>query len=176
MKRLWLALSLLLVSSCSSVPVGSLFKLASLDEKDLIAIDARQVRARITLNDPAELKIRDVKLVLRFEYRGESQSEHRFLLNLIDNRTLESSKGFFTDTPKRHQYDFDIADSSISQFKKYQREFTKYGRPEKYYWTVYYYLKQQPKKDQPIDLDLELKLADNESYFYLLKGASLGAD
>ena len=55
----------------------------------------------------------------------------------------------------------------------HQREFVKFGKPKKYYWTVYYYLAKRPEKGEPINLDLELKFAENEEYFYLLKGAEL---
>ncbi|TQV86378.1 hypothetical protein [Aliikangiella coralliicola] len=176
MKLLQLLFFSVMLSSCSSVPISSMVKLASFDEKDLVNINPNQVRTRITINEPAELQTRDVKLALRFGYDGEEETEYQFILDLLNNKTLKESKGFFSNSPKRHQYEFKIAVASIAEFKKYQREFLKYGKPEKYHWTVYYYLKKRPEEGEPINLDLELKLAEADDYFYLLKSAEMDVE
>lgn len=163
----------LFLSACSSIPLSSMIKLASMDDNDITRINPSQVRVRITVNDPAKLHTKDVRLALKFEYAGEGNSEYQFVLRIIDSRQIDATSGWFSSEPNKHQYEFVIADHSVDVFKKYQREFIKYGKPKKYHWTVYYYLKNIPAKDQPIDLDLELKFADNSDYFYLLKGAEI---
>ena len=164
--------TVLLITSCGSMPLGSMLKVASLNENDLLNIRPEQVRTRITLSEPAQLKTRDVRLVLQFEFKGETKREYQFLLNLLNERRVEENC-LFCSVESRNLYEFKLSDESISEFKKYQREFLKYGRPEQYQWTVYYYLKHKPKANEEIDLDLELKFADTQDYFYLLKGASV---
>ena len=144
-----------------------------MDDKDLLSIKPQKIRARITINEPAKLKTKNVNLVLRFEFSGEGEREYGFELDLLDYREINDSGSWFSDPVKRHRYDFKVEEKSIDEFKKYQREFVKFGKPKKYYWTVYYFLENRPEKGAAISLDLELKLADNEDYFYLLKGAEL---
>lgn len=163
----------LLLTSCSSIPLTSMMKLASIDTQDLLSINPSEVRTRITLNEPAELDTREVNLVLKFNYKNEKKSQYQFALNLLDSRVLKDSSDWFSRSVKKYQYDFAIAPTSVEEFKKYQREFYKYGKPNQYYWTVYYYLKKQPEKGTPIDLSLELKLSQNDDYFYLFKSAEL---
>ena len=167
---------LLLLSACSSIPTSSLWKLATTDETDLIAIDPRQVRARITLDEPAKLKQKNVRLALQFEYEGDQESEHTFRLSLLETKPITEKTSWFGDELNRHKYLYKISDDSLPAFRKYQREFLKYGRPQKYHWTVYYHLESIPKQGDPLFLDLELKLSQQEEFFYLLKGAAIEID
>ncbi len=150
-----------------------MMKIASMDDKDLLSIKPSKIKARITINEPAKLSTKNVNLVLRFEFSGEGEREYRLELDLLDYKEIKDTSSWFSEPVKRHQYDFKVAEKSIAEFKKYQREFVKFGKPNKYYWTVYYFLEKRPNEGQPINLDLELKIDDKEEYFYLLKGAEL---
>lgn len=187
-RNLGLLLSgLLFLQGCSSVPLGTLFKLANFDQNDLSKIKPQQVKVRITINQPAQLKTKNVSLVLVFNYNAKSQhsgklplaglvnsaTEYQFELQLVNHKQLKAQSGWLFNQLARFQYEFVIAANSIPEFKKYQREFLKYGKPSQYHWTVYYYLKKRPPMGEKIGLDLELKFSDIEEYFYLLKGAEL---
>jgi hypothetical protein len=173
LKKILLIIFVVLSTSCTSIPFTSMLKIASMNDKDLLSIKADKIRARITINQPAKLRTKNVNLVLRFEFSGEGEREYALVLDLLDYREISNSDSWFSASTKRHQYDFKVKQESISEFKKYQREFVKFGKPSKYYWTVYYYLENRPDKGQPINLDLELKFDIKEDYFYLLKGAEL---
>lgn len=170
----YLALVLLL-SGCSSIPLGSIAKLAALDKNELTNIPPHEVRARITLNEPAELSAKNLRLVLKFEYLGHKEKEYQFILDLMNARTLTESN-WFSGSVKRHQYEFKISENSVDDFRDYQKEFARYGKPEKYFWTVYYYLKKQPMAGENLNLDLELKFAADEAYIYLLKSAEVDVE
>ena len=147
-----------------------------MDQTDFSLIDPRAIRVRISLNEPAELEAKDVKLVLQFNYSGDAEKSHLeylFLLKPFATRKIAAKKSWFSNAPEKSQYEFLIAETSVREFRKYQREFFKYGRPDKYKWTVFYYLKTRPEEDKGLDLDLELKLSLEEDYFYLLQGAEL---
>jgi len=162
-----------MLAACSSVPVGSMLKMASMNKDDITQIDPQQVRARITIDPPAELQTKEVKLALQFAFGGQTESEYLFSLDLVANEVVKDKPHWFSDEISRNRYEFIIHKDSLNDFKRYQREFRKYGKPEKYHWTVYYYLESMPAKGQPIELDLELKFSREEAYFYLLKGASV---
>jgi len=152
-----------------------MMKMATFDQNDLLAIKPEQVRTRITISEPARLSTREVKLALKFEYKGDSEQEYLFFLEPILQKQFVE-KRWLKDDLIRHQYEFRIADNSIKEFRSYQREFLKYGKPNKYHWTVYYFLEKRPEKGEALDLDLELKLADKEDYFYLLVGAEVDVE
>lgn len=175
-RQVSLFLASLLLVSCSSVPLSSMYKLASMDKDDIRIIDPRQVRTRITVDAPTTLQTRNVKLVLRFEFADDDESEYQFLLEFLSEQTFDEKEGWFGAPIKKSQYEFKLADESVAMFKRYQREFIKYGKPNKYYWTVYYYLKQRPAKNQNAQLDLELKMSSKEDYFFLLKDAELAVN
>ena len=165
----------LLLQSCSSVPLSSMVKLASFDESDLLNIDPNAVRARLTLTEPAELETRNVQLALRFEYAGDKEQEYAFILKPVSvSKAVKES--WFSKDVLQHRYVFEIDEQSIQPFKSYQREFLKYGKPSKYYWTVYYHIKKNLPQDKISHLDLELKLAKKEDYFFLLKDAEIKVD
>ena len=167
-----LILATLLLQSCSSVPLSSMVKLASFDESDLVNIDPYVVRARLTLTEPAELETKNVKLALRFEYAGDNEQEYIFILKPV-SVTEVTKKNWFSSDTLQNQYIFEIDEQSIQAFKSYQKEFLKYGKPSKYYWTVYYHIKNKIPKNKISHLDLELKLAKDDDYFFLLKDADI---
>ncbi|MCW8878158.1 MAG: hypothetical protein OQK51_14010 [Kangiellaceae bacterium] len=169
-KKILTLLLVFFLASCSSVPLSSMVKLANFDQDDLIRIDPSQVRSKITLTAPAELETKTVKLVLKFEYSASNPQEYLFSLEPLWSKKISRDKWFEADE-LLHQYEFKIEQQSIKAFKKYQREFLKYGKPKKYHWTVYYYLKNRPIESNDIKLDLELKFSEKDEYFYLLKGA-----
>ena len=172
--KIWLLLICILITGCSSVPISSMLKMATMDDSDITALEPAQIRTRITVDAPTELQTKNVRLVLRFEFYQQTESEYEFLLKMVDNQSVTQEKGWFSGATMRNEYTFELLEESIAEFKKYQRDFFKYGKPRKYYWTVYYYLGKRPPPDQSVELDLELKLADHEPYFYLLQGAALG--
>ncbi|TQV76953.1 hypothetical protein FLL45_03100 [Aliikangiella marina] len=168
-----IAILITILASCSSVPLSAMYKMASMDKDDIRTINPREILTRITVDEPTELQTRNVKLVLKFEYTGSEASEYQFLLEFLSNNTFQERQGWFGPLINKSQYEFKLAERSVSVFKKYQREFIKYGKPNKYYWTVYYYLEKRPPKTQKAHLDLELKMASEDDYFYLLKDAEL---
>ena len=113
--------------------------------------------------------------MLKFEYSAIDPQEYQFTLEPLWSKKVSRSK-WFEDDQLLHQYEFRIEEQSIKAFKKYQREFLKYGKPQKYHWTVYYYLKNRPQNTDDIKLDLELKFSEKEEYFYLLKDAVIDID
>jgi hypothetical protein len=174
LSKLWVMVvfSLIHLFGCSSIPIGSMFKLVQLDNEALTSLDATEIRARISLDHPAQLTTNNVKLVLRFDYGDSREEEYEFDLIMLEQST-STNKRWFAEQLKRYHYDFMISERSQRAFKQYQREFTQYGKPQEYYWTVYYYLKSAKHKGDDLTLDLELKLDAEQEYFYLLKGVNL---
>ncbi len=148
-----------------------MLKMATLGDDELSAIEPSEVRVRLSLTAPAELQTKDVKLALKFEHHGSADSEYQYLLKLVDVETLDALSNWFSQRAKKSRYNFKLATLSKLEFIRFQKEFVKLGKPDRYHWTVYYYLKNKIPDDEKIEIDLELKLGIDEDYFYLLKEA-----
>ncbi len=147
-----------------------------MDEQDIIEINAREVRVRITLDEPAKIDARNVRLVFQFEHQNNTKSEYQYFLKLLNSSSLPAEPGLFSSKPAANQYEFRISNKSIKEFQKYQQDFIKNGKPKKYKWRVYYVLNQRITQDMKLTLDVELKFANNEAYFYLLEDAKLAVE
>ena len=110
-------------------------------------------------------------MALKFQNQDGSQTEYKYLLEIINERTIKPVSSWFSDTPLKHAYEFKLSRLSQLEFNKYQKDYARLGKPKRYYWTVYYFLKNIPEKGNTINLDMELKFSDSEDYFYLLKNA-----
>ncbi len=176
LKNLSLMFFCLTLTACSSVPLGTMLKMASMDKNDILQIKPREVRVRITLDEPAELEEKEVTLSFKFEHKQGKKSEYQYKLKLLSQRAIKAEAGFFSDTSAANQYEFRISEQSIEEFKQYQIEFAQAGKPESYAWRVYYYLKNIIKSELSLTLDVELKLSNEQSYFYLFKNAKLAVE
>ncbi len=165
--------SVLFLTSCSSVPLSSMLKMATLKNDELLAIKPSEVRVRLSLSSPAELQTKDVRLALKFEHEGMGNSEYQYRLKLMGTQTINPVASWFGQQAKKFRYEFKLAALSKLEFKRFQKELVKLGTPDKYRWTVYYYLKNKMPDGEDISIDLELKLGFDEDYFYLLKKASV---
>lgn len=162
---------LLAISSCSSIPLSSMIKVASMNDDDIASIRPSEVRVRLSVTEPVELKTTDVRLVLSFEYQDKTKSEFQYLLEYMDQSQLKSISSLFGSEPAKSVYLFKFSKKSELEFNRYQKSFQIKGKPKRYFWTVYYYFKTRPQQGEKAEIDMELKLAKDEDYFYLLKSA-----
>lgn len=150
-----------------------MLKLASIDSDDISAIDPKQVRVRLSITEPVELQTKNVKLALQLDHHEGEQSEFQYLLEIIDDSVIDPVSSWFSQEPLKHAYQFKLAALSQLEFNKYQKNFAKYGKPKRYQWTVYYYLKNRPQQGEGVTIDMELKFSHDQDYFYLLKNAEV---
>lgn len=165
-----------IVAGCSSVPFSSMVKMATLDQQDIVNIAPNEVKVRLSITEPVELQTKNVRLVLSLDYKNNETREYKYLLELIDSHSINENSDWFSSSVIKHQYQFQLAKLSQLDFNKLQKNYVEHGKPQKYRWTVYYYLKTPPQKNQEISLDMELKLSAADDYFYLLKDASIDVD
>lgn len=151
-----------------------MLKMSSLDEDDIAILKPEDIRVRLTIDQPVSLANQNVQLELKFEYINSDFGTFQFQLEGAKEIKPVSSSGWFESTRERSQYEFKLSPLARLEFSKYQKEFMVKGKPKKYWWTVYYYLSNSQLKEALIDV--ELKLSRKEDFFYLLKGAEIGAD
>jgi len=148
-----------------------MLKMATFGDNKLLAIEPSEIRVRLSVTSPSELQTKDVRLALKFEHKGKNDSEYLYRLKLINTSIVDSITSWFSTRPKKFRYDFKLASLSRLEFKRLQKEMVELGSPDRYYWTVYYTLKNEVPDGSKIVIDLELKLANADEFFYLLKDA-----
>lgn len=158
------------------MPLSSLMKMASLDAEDLAVIEAKEVRVRLSLTEPAELQTRDVTLALDFINADDSSSSYKFQLSMISSDREIGLSNWFGNTPSKSVYEFELTPLSQLEFGNFQKEFLKLGKPKKYHWTVYYHLVKREQVTKELTIDMELKLDRGEGYFYQLKSAPISVN
>jgi len=180
LKKTTCAIILLFLVGCSSVPLSSMFKIANLDTNDILAINPAEVKVRLSVSDPVELKTENVRLALKFDHYDGSQSEYLYLLEIVDVSLIDPISSWFSSQPLKHAYQFKLGKLSQLEFNKYQLEYAKQGKPKRYHWSVFYSLKptsgDSDFNHNPINemtIDMELKLSNQEDYFFLLKSAPI---
>ena len=171
--RVLVLIVILVLTSCSSIPISSMLKMATMDADDISAILPADVRVRLSVTEPVELQTKDVKLVLSFEHQDKTESKFQYLLKNIGQSKKQSIASFFGREQAKSVYLFRLSKESELEFNRYQKNFRNKGKPRKYRWTVYYYFKKRPQKGSNAEIDMELKLSKNEECFYLLKNAMI---
>ena len=165
-----------LLKGCTSIPLSSLIKLSTFGAEEFSQINPKQVRARLTINDPAKLQLHDVRLVFKFDYQFDENQAYQFILTPITQRSIAAQSNWYGSTPKRHQYDFKIAEKSVIEFSAYEQQLLHRGKPKNFRWTVFYYLEKDLPSGYVIDLDLAIKFSDDSDYLMILNGASVDVE
>ena len=169
--RLFVITTILLLCACQSVPLTTMFKMASLDHKAIAAIAPKDIRVRLSITDPVELQTKHVRLALQFEHKDGSIPEYKYLLAILRATTEQSGGGWFSRSELKHVYEFKLNHLSQLEFNKFQKHFVAKGKPKRYKWTVYYHLKNRDGKEKDMKIDVELKLSNVDDYFFLLRNA-----
>ena len=145
--------------------------MSNLDENQVLSIIPQDVRVRLTIDKPTILANDEVTLELKFEYKNDSTESYRFLLESTRPKEELTQTFWFRPSSERSSYEFQLSRLAQLEFSNYQLAFQKKGKPDKYRWTVLYYLGSNSLPESTIDV--ELKVDKTEEYFYLLKAASL---
>ena len=151
-----------------------MFKMVTFGKQEILEIVPNQIRVRLSLTEPAELLTGgDVSLALKFEHKDLTLSEYEYLLETISSIQSKSSETWFSSELAKNVYEFKLAEESERAFNQLKATLANKSNIKSYHWTVYYYLKSSTKAGDKITLDMELKLSDDEDYFYLLKEAKV---
>lgn len=171
MRKLTILFLTFFLSSCGSVPITTMFKLSKFDNSDIAEIRANELRVRLTLDDPIKLAKQSLRLELKFEYSNASNEAFEFQLEPTRQLKEISSSGWFNSKELRRSYEFKLTRVAQLEFSNFQKTLMDKHKVKKYFWTVFYFLAPHDKSDAKVDV--ELKLANNQEYFYLLKAAKV---
>ncbi|MDV2079164.1 hypothetical protein [Marinobacter xestospongiae] len=171
MKKVLLTVLSILISSCSSVPLGTLAKLGTFDQQDFLALAPTEISARIQLEEPAKLMVDRTDLALKID-TNKGATTYQFPLDLLSETVIPSRESLFSPTPGQTEYTFKLADNAVSNFQHLQDTLA-HQAPERFDFTVNADVEDLPDSVSTVTLTVLLKLSDRETYFPLLEDAEV---
>jgi len=172
MSRTFSLLSLILIlTSCASVPFSTMLQLSSMDETDLIRINPVEVRAKIDVEEPAQVDVDKTKITIEIE-NSMGAILHKFPLVLVSSTQLPTEQGFFSDSPARTEYILKFSETAIESFEHVQASLLNQeeGQMSLSVGTSFGDL---PEEVDVITFSIHLKLSENENYITLFDEAAV---
>jgi hypothetical protein len=168
-KRIASTLLCLWLSACVSVPLSTIVRMATFDERDFVQLDPDVIRARIKLLEGFALDAG--KSTLGVKITSEAGEHHgEFKLEKITEGRTQLSKGLFSGNVMGTEYTLKLAAQSKDEFRKLQ-SFVGKGRPGQVTIIIVPILSSYPKDAPTTNVWIDLLLS--KDYFTLLEGAEV---
>lgn len=120
MRKLLLGTLCILLTSCASIPLGTMLEFSSFDETRLLAIEPKDVRVKVILDKPIQLKADDTILSLGLDL-PDGIRLYKFRLRLLDVQNIPPEEGIFFSTTAKTQSTLMLSTEAIEQFKAVQQ-------------------------------------------------------
>lgn len=119
MKNVYLFILVLLLSSCSSIPISTMLKFRSFNEQSFVALNGSEIRSKIIVSQPFTLDLEKIKLSLTLD-NDKGVRNFTYPLDLDMQKTIAAQDGFFKSTPARTEYTFKLSELAVKNFKETQ--------------------------------------------------------
>ena len=165
-----LVLSLCLCG-CASVPLSTIARMSSFNERDFAALDAEVVRVRITLPEGFALDVARSTLGVELtSAAGAHQSTFELDQELVQPGATPG--GIFSSSQRGTVYVLRLSAPSQAKFRELQRFMGK-GRADQVSIRVAPRLASFPKEAASARVWIDLLLAKAQGYFTLIDGATV---
>ena len=173
MKSFGLILLIILAGGCASIPVSTMFRFMNFDKQDFDALNVSEIRARVSLSQPATIKAESARMALEL---GSEQGVRQFSfpLVLVSEKVLAGQDGFFTSLPDRTEYTFTLSDEAQENFQAVQR--TSLNEGTKSGFSVGVGFDNFPTDNTVVRLWIALQLSEEDGYFTLIDDAPVEID
>ena len=168
--RLLLIISVLMLCSCTTVPVSTMLKLSTFDDDDFSSLIAEDVQAIVTISNNAPLNPDHVKLDISI---GKDQEKQSFLfpVELVSKSAVAAKKGWFDDSPAATKYRLRLTEDGLSNLKQLQAMRNK--RDQAYRINVFLSFLALPKDYNEVILSVAIQLDKDEKPVVLFSEATL---
>lgn len=168
MKGILAAVLSLLLLGCASMPISTMYKLNSMDETELFALDPAGMRAKIQLSEPFKLKLSETEMTFELE-SDKGISRYQFPLTVESEYALPAESGWFSDRPASSEYILTLSDEARENFRELQVRLAG-EKFSKYQFSVNTNFGSDPDvKADEMTLSIFLKLSQEEGYIALLE-------
>lgn len=108
-----------LVSSCASVPLGTMLEFHSFGKEDFVTIKPQDLRAKIHIDEPARADIETMELALELTTE-KGIREFTFPLLLLREEKIAPTAGFFSKSAAKTEYTLKLSDTAVRNFVETQ--------------------------------------------------------
>lgn len=156
---------------CVSVPLSTMLRMATFDERDFVALDPEAIRARIKLLDGFALDPSRSTLGVKLDSKvGEHSGEFR--LEQATQLRVDISRGLLASDVSGTEYTLKLSAASRDEFRKLQ-DFVGKGRPAEVLIIIKPILSAFPEDALTTRVWIDLQLERERGYFTLVEAAEV---
>lgn len=171
MTRFTVILISVLLSSCASVPLGTMLEFRSFGKDDFIAIQPKDLRAKIHVDEPVRLDVESAELALELTTE-KGMREFKFPLLLLREEKIAPVTGFFLKSAGKTEYTLKLSDEAVKNFIATQ-QIIQNEKSGKFNFAVTTGFEKLPREITEIGLSVFLKLSEEKRFVALFDDAKL---
>ena len=171
MTRFAVILISVLLSSCASVPLGTMLEFRSFSKDDFITIQPQVLRAKIHVDEPVRADVESAELALELTTE-KGMREFKFPLLLLRQEQIAPVEGFFSNSAGKTEYTFKLSDEAVKNFIATQ-QIIQDEKSGKLNFSVKTGFEKFPSEITEIGLSVFLKLSEEKSFVTLFDDAKL---
>jgi len=171
MTRFSLILISFLLSSCASVPLGTMLEFRSFGKDDFVKIVPQDLRAKIQVDEPVRANVESAELALELATE-KGIREFKFPLLLLRQEKIAAVGGFFSNSAGKTEYILKLSDEAVKNFIATQ-QIIQDEKSGKLNFSVTTGFEQFPSEITEIGLSVFLKLSEEKGFVTLFDDAKL---
>ena len=171
MKKIFAIGICFILSSCSTIPLGTMLKLSSFDENSFLALNPNELRTKIHVDKPLVINISKTKLSLILK-TAKGESAFHYPLKLLSSKVLSAEKSWLGGIPERTEYTLALSPDAISAFENLQQTMRK-DSPKVMDFSVFVAVAQRDKTTTEMVTSIFIKLQKKSDYIMLFDRAAV---
>ena len=171
MTRFVLILVSVLLSSCASVPLGTMLVFRSFGKDDFVNIQPQDLRAKIQVEEPVLADLGNAELALELTTE-KGMREFKFPLVLLREEKIAPVEGFFSNSAGKTEYTLKLSDEAVKNFIETQ-QIIQGETSGKMSFSVKTGFQKFPSGITEIGLSVFLKLSEEKGFVTLFDNAKV---
>ena len=171
MTRFAVILISVLLSSCASVPLGTMLEFRSFGKDDFVKIQPRDLRAKIQVEEPVLADVNNAELTLGLTTE-KGMREFNFPLVLLREEKIAPVTGFFSKSAGKTEYTLKLSDEAVKNLIATQ-QIVQDEKSGKLNFSVKTGFEKFPSEITEIGLSVFLKLSEEKGFVTLFENAKL---
>ncbi|RUO25552.1 hypothetical protein CWE09_02110 [Aliidiomarina minuta] len=160
-----------LLSSCASVPLGTMLEFRSFGKEDFVSIQPQDLRAKIHVDEPVRADVESAELALALTTE-KGMREFKFPLLLLSEEKIAPVAGFFSKSAGKTEYTLKLSDEAVKNFIATQQNIQD-EKSGKLNFSVKTGFEKFPSEITEIGLSVFLKLSEEKGFVTLFNNAKL---
>lgn len=169
--RMLLAVFVLSLQGCASVPLSTMVRMSSFSERDFSGLSADEVGVKIRIPGGFGLDVANSWLGIEVTSKAGSHNA-RFELDQVKSQVVALPGGFLSGPTPGTEHELRLSNSSAGAFRDLQ-EFVSQGKAEDINIRVVPKLSSSPEGATSIAVWIDLRLSKRDGYFPLVAGTSI---